>query len=455
MDDVAVVAGSGREAPGADAPDRGAVGFDAFVAAHGPRLLRTAYLLTGDHGAAEDLLRETLVRAWDRWSRVSGADQPLAHVRRMLVNAAVSRWWALRLRQGGEHRVATPPERGTADPAGHDDEVWRLVATLPPRQRAVVVLAYYEDLADAQVAETQGCATGAANTQRVKALRALRSRLGEERSMSDLETRVRDELVSRAEDAGPWRVGGADLRRTAGERRARRRRRAAAVSVVVVAAAALAGSATLLTDPSPDRDPTRLDRTTTPGPDPSWTDVELTPDMLARAGLAVLGSSDMTTLISTRLPRSKEIVGVLVAEDPSSGRTASTVTFASTSPGAEVRRGTTTLYPPDSSLIAQPAYEGDRAVLVVALPAGLSGDTVVVTSSEPGQPLRDVSSPLENRLALVPISAPEAVTRLRVLRRGQPVLDTVPGGLLLGREVPRTVTRVVVSESAGRPYQPV
>jgi RNA polymerase sigma-70 factor (sigma-E family) len=181
VDDIAVVPGTGREAPGADAPDSGAVGFDAFVAAHGPRLLRTAYLLTGDHGAAEDLLQDTLVRAWDRWSRVSGADQPLAYVRRMLVNASVSRWRALRLRQGGERLVATPPERGTADPTGHDDEVWRLVATLPPRQRAVVVLAYYEDLADAQVAETLGCATGTVKSQRAKALRALRGRLGEER----------------------------------------------------------------------------------------------------------------------------------------------------------------------------------------------------------------------------------------------------------------------------------
>lgn len=180
MDDVAVVAGAGRDTPGADALVGRAAGFDAFVAAHGPRLLRTAYLLAGDHGAAEDLLQDTLVRAWDRWSRVSGADQPLAYVHRMLVNASVSRWRALRLRQGGERLVATPPELAAADPAGRDEEVWRLVSTLPPRQRAVVVLSYYEDLADAQVAETLGCATGTVKSQRAKALRALRGRLGGE-----------------------------------------------------------------------------------------------------------------------------------------------------------------------------------------------------------------------------------------------------------------------------------
>jgi RNA polymerase sigma-70 factor (sigma-E family) len=155
--------------------------FDAFAAAHGSRLLRTAFLLTGDHGAAEDLLQDTLVRAWARWARVSSADEPLAYVRRMLVNASVSRWRALRRRQD-ERLFATPPEHAAPDPDRHDDQMWQLVSTLPPRQRAVVVLSYYEDLSDGQVADALGTAVGTVKSQRAKALRALRARLGQEES---------------------------------------------------------------------------------------------------------------------------------------------------------------------------------------------------------------------------------------------------------------------------------
>ncbi|HEX7187307.1 MAG TPA: SigE family RNA polymerase sigma factor [Actinomycetes bacterium] len=177
MDDAAVVAvAAGAQTDGLRAD---ATGFDAFVASHASRLLRTAYLLTGDHGAAEDLLQDTLVRAWSRWSRVVGTDQPLAYVRRMLVNASVSRWRGLRARPA-ERLVPDPPDRAEPVRAGPDDEVWALVGTLPPRQRAVVVLSYYEDLLDAQVAEALGCTTGTVKSQRAKALRSLRRRLGEE-----------------------------------------------------------------------------------------------------------------------------------------------------------------------------------------------------------------------------------------------------------------------------------
>lgn len=174
MDDAAVFRGARSDALRADA-----AGFDAFVLSHGSRLLRTAYLLTGDHGQAEDLLQDVLVRAWGRWSRVVAADLPLAYVRRMLVNASVSRWRARRPRPV-ERLVAAPPDRAAPEIALRDDALWSLVRTLPPRQRAVVVLSYYEDLTDGQVAETLGCATSTVKSQRAKALRALRTRLGEE-----------------------------------------------------------------------------------------------------------------------------------------------------------------------------------------------------------------------------------------------------------------------------------
>lgn len=172
---------------GRDLPDVVASGgadhageFDAFVAGAGSRLLRTAYLLTGDQRTAEDLLQDTLLRVWSRWPRVRAADHPLAYARRVLVTTSVSRWRASRARTAGERLVAEPPETSTAEPAGRDDELWRAVLLLPPRQRAVMVLGYYEDLADADAAEVLGCTIGTVKSQRAKALRSLRVRLAEE-----------------------------------------------------------------------------------------------------------------------------------------------------------------------------------------------------------------------------------------------------------------------------------
>ena len=154
--------------------------FDAFVAGAGSRLLRTAYLLTGDRAAAEDLLQDALLRVWSRWSRVRAADHPVAYARRVLVTTSVSRWRAARTRTAGERLVADPPETAGADSPGRDDQLWDAVLSLPPRQRAVMVLGYYEDLTDADAADVLGCTVGTVKSQRSKALRSLRARLGEE-----------------------------------------------------------------------------------------------------------------------------------------------------------------------------------------------------------------------------------------------------------------------------------
>ena len=154
--------------------------FDVFVASSGGGLLRTAYLLTGDHATAEDLLQDTLIRVWSRWSRVRAADRPLAYARRVLVTTSVSRWRTARSRLAREHLVADLPESGGAGSAPRDDELWQAVLTLPPRQRAVMVLAYYEDLTDHDAAEVLACTVGTVKSQRAKALRTLRLRLAEE-----------------------------------------------------------------------------------------------------------------------------------------------------------------------------------------------------------------------------------------------------------------------------------
>lgn len=154
--------------------------FDDFVAARGSALLRTAHLLTADAAAAEDLLQDTLVRAWSRWSRVRRADAPEAYVRRMLVNASISRWRSSRGRQASERLMADPPDIAAPEQVGRDDALWRALAGLPARQRAVLALTYFEDRAEAEVAELLGCTVGTVKSQRAKALRSLRGRLAEE-----------------------------------------------------------------------------------------------------------------------------------------------------------------------------------------------------------------------------------------------------------------------------------
>ena len=144
--------------------------FEAFVAARYAALLRTAYLLTGDHHDAEDLLQQSLVRAVGAWGRIDGDPEP--YVRTILVRQNVSRW---RVRRWRELTTDQLPERpaGGPDP---DDRVLlhRALGTLAPRQRVVIVLRYFEDLTEAQTAEALGIAVGTVKSQARDALRRLR-----------------------------------------------------------------------------------------------------------------------------------------------------------------------------------------------------------------------------------------------------------------------------------------
>jgi RNA polymerase sigma-70 factor (sigma-E family) len=146
--------------------------FDEFVAARSRALLRTAYLLTHDHALAEDLLQTALTKAWFAWGRIDGNAEP--YVRRILVNTYAS-WW--RRKWNGEHPTDELPERPGPDSAGWTDEptdLWTAMARLPRRQRAVVVLRYFEDLTEAQAAEVLGCSVGTVKSQTSKALAKLR-----------------------------------------------------------------------------------------------------------------------------------------------------------------------------------------------------------------------------------------------------------------------------------------
>ncbi|MBB6552186.1 SigE family RNA polymerase sigma factor [Nonomuraea rubra] len=143
--------------------------FQDFVVARSDRLLRTAYLLARDWGVAEDLLQESLAKAWFAWP---GIDEPEAYVRKVLVTTYIS-WWRRRWRRevpSGDELPDTPSH----DAAGEGEELWRAVGRLPARQRAVIVLRFYEDLPVGEVARLLGCQEGTVKSQTAKALAKLR-----------------------------------------------------------------------------------------------------------------------------------------------------------------------------------------------------------------------------------------------------------------------------------------
>jgi RNA polymerase sigma-70 factor (ECF subfamily) len=155
--------------------------FTAFVAARSRSLLRTAYLLTGDHALAEDLLQTALTKTYLAWGRIHDLEAVEAYVRQTMITTLTS-WWRRRWR--GETPTATLPE-STYDGAAtaESDErasVFPHLRALPARQRAVVVLRYYEDLPESEIARLLGCTPGTVKSQAHRALATLRERLGEE-----------------------------------------------------------------------------------------------------------------------------------------------------------------------------------------------------------------------------------------------------------------------------------
>lgn len=153
--------------------------FSVYVAARQHALVRTAFLLTGDHHAAQDLVQSALARTYVAWGRIRDKGAADAYVRRTMLNEYHS-WWrrAWRHRERSTATLPEHPSEPTDDPAERD-EVWELLLTLPPRQRAAIVLRYYEDLTEAQTAHALGCSVGTVKSQTSRGLATLRARLGE------------------------------------------------------------------------------------------------------------------------------------------------------------------------------------------------------------------------------------------------------------------------------------
>lgn len=152
--------------------------FESWLAAREPALQRTAHLLTGDIHSAQDLLQNTLARLYLRWERVRTADNVDAYARQALVNEFRTAW--RRPRRRVEHIVELVPERPAPEAPAYDgsrEAVWRFVCSLPAKQRAVVVLRFYEQLTEAEIADLMSISVGTVKSQSSRALAALRAAL--------------------------------------------------------------------------------------------------------------------------------------------------------------------------------------------------------------------------------------------------------------------------------------
>jgi RNA polymerase sigma-70 factor (sigma-E family) len=155
--------------------------FADYVALRLPALLRFGYALTGNPHDAGDLVQEALERVGVRWATI-GRDggSPDAYVRRSMVNARTSRW----RRRRPETLVAELPDVGVQTRDRFDDEpLWQALRELPARQRAVIVLRYYEALSEAEIAATLGISTGTVKSQASRAMATLRQRLTQDASI--------------------------------------------------------------------------------------------------------------------------------------------------------------------------------------------------------------------------------------------------------------------------------
>jgi RNA polymerase sigma-70 factor (sigma-E family) len=164
--------------------------FAEYMQARQPSLLRTAYLLTGDRHTAEDLVQTALAKLYLSWDKVQRREVVDGYVRRILVNEHNSLWrraWKKR-----ETTTAELPERAAAPDsptATHDTELWAFVQTLPRKQRAAIVLRYYEELSEAETAELLGVSVGTVKSQTSRALASMRARVGEIAHLSPQEER--------------------------------------------------------------------------------------------------------------------------------------------------------------------------------------------------------------------------------------------------------------------------
>lgn len=153
-----------------------AAAFHEFVRAQWPRLVRTAYLMTGNHAEAEDVAQTALARAGVAWRRIQATERPDAYVRRILVNCNNNRFRRKRpLLLFGAKAPDVPEPDDPTQRVDERDALRTALLRLPPRQRAAVVLRYWEDLPETEVAQAMGCSVGTVKSQAARGLAKLRA----------------------------------------------------------------------------------------------------------------------------------------------------------------------------------------------------------------------------------------------------------------------------------------
>ena len=158
--------------------------FTAFVAGSSRRLLRGAYLITGDLDEAQDLLQAALERAYRRWPAVRRSEVPEAYVRRILVNLAVDRWRVRRVKTVALDEDLLPGlEDREVEGVPARSALLACVRQLPVGQRAVLVLRYFNDLTEAETARVLGCSVGNVKSQHARAMARLRELVPDRRSL--------------------------------------------------------------------------------------------------------------------------------------------------------------------------------------------------------------------------------------------------------------------------------
>lgn len=150
------------------------VTFEQFAATELAPLVRFATVLTNDRGLAEDVCQEVLVRARDQWGRIERLDRPHAYVRKMIVNEYLSwrRKWVRFVPRGQITLAGQHPDH--ADRVAEHEDVLALVGSLPPQQRTALVLRYFEDLPDSEIARLMSCRESTVRGYILRALRTLR-----------------------------------------------------------------------------------------------------------------------------------------------------------------------------------------------------------------------------------------------------------------------------------------
>ncbi|WP_327354937.1 SigE family RNA polymerase sigma factor [Streptomyces sp. NBC_01304] len=151
--------------------------FSSYVQARQPVLLRTARSLTANQCDAEDLLQTALTKTYVAWERIEDHRALDGYVRRALLNTRTSQWRKRKVDEFACDELPEPDPVPVADPAEQQvlhDAMWRAIMKLPARQRAMVVLRYYEDLSEAQTAEVLGVSIGTVKSAVSRALGKLR-----------------------------------------------------------------------------------------------------------------------------------------------------------------------------------------------------------------------------------------------------------------------------------------